>query len=176
LSGAEWPCRASRSLNAGSFGIAQIDPFLVGGEAMCMALFDDDAFDYLTPTKTATFTLADVVIPRTNRESVTLELKYGGESNERYQSAIAKAPRATGRDALKQSATLLARHVIVGWSNVLDKAGQPIRCTPEGAEELLHALIEKKLGYRYLGPLVAFVNDPTNFREPVATAEDLGNE
>jgi hypothetical protein len=141
-----------------------------------MPLFDDDQFSYLAPVKAAKFTLADVVVPRSNPEAVQLEVKYAGESNERYQSAIVKAREATGRDNLKQQATLLARHVIVGWSNVLDKTGAAVRYTSEGGEELLHALIDQKLGYRYIGPLVAFVNNPANFREPIATAADLGNE
>lgn len=135
----------------------------------------DIDLSYLTPTRTARHTLHGVHIPRNNPKPVTLIVKSGGEDNERYMSALAKAPPAFGVDGLKQSATLLARYVVVGWEDVLDRNGEPAACTPERVELVLHTCIEKKQGLHYLLPLRDRIQDPSNFREPIANAVDLGN-
>jgi hypothetical protein len=139
-----------------------------------MSLFDDADFAHLTPSGTARYTLSAVNIPRGNPEPVVLIVKHAGEGNERYQSAIMKAARATGREAMKQRATIFAKHVITGWENVL-KDGKPVPYTWQDGEELLHKLIDAKRWEVEVAGLITFSRDPDNFQSPAVDAGDLGN-
>jgi hypothetical protein len=138
-----------------------------------MSLFDDEDFAHLHPTGTARYTLSQVCIPRSNPDPVVLILKPAGASNDAYQSALVKAPRAVGKDAVKQMIGLFARHVIAGWENV-QKDGKPVPYTRAGGEELLLKLIESKRDDIAMGA-VFFARDADNFRAPIVDTGDLGN-
>jgi len=131
-------------------------------------------FSHLTPSRTAKFALHGVHVPRSNPQPVTLEVKSGGEDNAAYMGALRKTTlSADPTERLRQQASMIAKYVAVGWGGV----EKPFRAAGEDSvEELLHALIAAKQGLHYLVPLLSFVGDPTNFREPLTPVGDLGNE
>jgi hypothetical protein len=140
-----------------------------------MPLFKPGQFAHLKPERTAKYTIPNVRI--VDDEPIVLELKFAGESNGRWQSAVMKAPPATGTEKTKQWASLLAHHVIVGWTGVVGVDGKPIACSSKAVEEFLHQLIDESgTGLHFIMPLLSFAGDPSNFREPAASAADLGNE
>lgn len=141
-----------------------------------MPIFADDAFDYLCPEGTARYTLSQVR-STSKAPPITLLVKHAGESNERYQNALVKAPVLGAEDAKRQGLTLFARYVIVGWENVLDLEGKALPYTPEGGEELLLKLVDKRARRGdIVARLISFANNADNFRDEVVDAGDLGNE
>ncbi len=138
-------------------------------------LFDDSDFAHLTPAGTADYALSEVHIPRGNPNPVVLVVKPAGEANDRLRNAEIKAPAVTGKEALRQRASLFAKHVIAGWKHVLDKDGKPIAYTADGGEELLHRLIDAKRGEDLVVPFMVFARNPNHFTGPQVDAGDLGN-
>jgi hypothetical protein len=131
-------------------------------------------FDHLAPTKTARLTLSAIRIPRTNESPVVLILKHAGDGNHAFTNARAKTPPTSGRiPSYERIARLYAKHVIVGWENVVDDKGVPIAFTHELAEDMLIKLIHaRRMGEIDL--IAGFAGDADNFCEPLVSAGELG--
>jgi len=109
-----------------------------------------------------------------------VRLKIRRSGNEDYRAAVAeglKPHRAAWRAELLSSATVeeiqraaMARHVLVGWENLVDDKGEQIPYEPETAEKLLR---DPELHDLYEFVLVAS-SRMENFRREEAK-EDLGN-
>lgn len=140
-------------------------------------MFDDADFAPLVADQTARFPLTELRIPRGNPDHVWLVLKHAGESNPAYMAAVKNAKfRGLSDDAANALGDqLAARHVIVGWENVLDKAGKPLTYSVAGCVELLAKLREAKRG-GLISRLTLFAANAENFTAPTVDAGDLGNE
>ena len=72
---------------------------------------------------------------------------------------------AVTRDVLdqqrEQDRTLFAKHVIIGWSNVVDSGGRSVPFSPEVCEEFLRALPDY-----ILDDIKLFASTPGNFIDP----------
>jgi hypothetical protein len=119
---------------------------------------------------------------------VTLVVRHAGEGNRSYLSAALKGANAgrarAGRGrvtpaalqmAREEDAALFAQHVVVDWKNAVGDDGKPVPFTADACEQFLVALADPKDGRPdVFGALVAFCQNPENFRDPVGSVEDLG--
>jgi hypothetical protein len=139
-------------------------------------MFDDADFECLRADQTARFPLTELHIPRGNPECVMLVVRHAGESNDGWMRGIKNAKfRGLSDDAANRLADeLAAKHVIVGWENVLDKQGALLAYVPSAGIELLTKLREMKRG-ALISRLTGFAADASNFTASVLDAGDLGN-
>lgn len=120
----------------------------------------------------------------------TLTVKHAGPSNAAYWAAVLKQPdggatRSVVRSqeridaARAEDIKLLAKHVIVGWTNVLEDdprdptKTKPCEFSPEKCEEFM--LVYAKLAPDHFVSLTNFVGNADNFRTaPAVDGVELG--
>ena len=140
----------------------------------------DDLFEHLTPPETVDWTLVGVRYPKTNPESIVLELRWSGPGSAyaKEQKRLAMKPIADEADDMERDLRTFAKTSIGGWRNVIDE-GQPAKFDAKFAAELLvrtmrargpQGLVEARL-------MINSACSPSAFRrpDPVDTA-DLGKE
>lgn len=139
-------------------------------------MFDDADFEALRADQTARFTLHELHIPRGNPKPVTLLVKHAGESNDGYARGVKnlKFRAMSEEESTRAVDQITARYVIVGWEDVLTKAGTPIAYTNEGGLELLTKLRDMKRR-DWINALAAFCGNGANFTAASLDPGDLGN-
>lgn len=129
------------------------------------------------------YTLDTILLGGTR--SPWLDLRYAGQGNEAYQSAVLRiANERRGRSgAGKFTATKLredreldarvfAETIVVGWGEIYED-GKPAPCTPAKVLELLQVLAEDH-EYIFLG-ITQNARDATNYQDvPTGAGVELG--
>lgn len=140
----------------------------------------DDLFEHLAPPETVDWTLVGVRYPKSNPESIVLELKWSGPGSAyaKEQKKLAMKPIADETDDMERDLRTFAKTSIKGWRNVVDD-GKPAALDLKVAAELLvrtmrargaQGLVEARL-------MINYACSPAAFRRPdPVDAGDLGKE
>jgi hypothetical protein len=126
--------------------------------------------------RTARFALDSIAL---GGEAVpVLLLRYAGDGNAGFENAMAKRRPALQGATRRQSVDLLVEivsaHVVVGWENVIEDDGTKPEFTSDKAKELLSAIVAGDGGITVFNAILAFAQNPENFRGALPSVEELG--
>lgn len=107
---------------------------------------------------------------------VRLEIRSSGRINADYTSAMLKLGKDRENEGAPSTAAaldagdsrtlkLFARHIVVGWENVVDAEGKPMTFTQQGAEDLLLWVAIEQKSPDLVAPLIAYAAESNNFRD-----------
>ena len=140
----------------------------------------------LQPIKSRPVTLGNLIIDSASNKPVVLVMKHAGETNRPYINAKRRVDSTLksnsgplqGARFRELLIPIFARHVIVGWENVVEDDGTTPPCTPEKIEEFLSFLASDEGGGADIVEFaMGFAFEANNFRDaPIGDARDLGNE
>ncbi len=143
-----------------------------------MSFLDDlPSFDHLKTEPTERCVLHGINLHC--ERPLTLIVKYAGDENTAWQSAVRKIAarfvgiEPTARQSFDAYVRPFAEHVVVGWEDAFDKAGKPEAYTAEKLTALLKRVADKNL--EVAASPMFWARNQSNFRSvPNLNADEVG--
>jgi hypothetical protein len=143
-----------------------------------MGFLDDlPSFDHLAPAKTERCTVHGVTVH--SDKPLTLIVRCANEENAGWTNAVRKISgrfvgiEPTARQSFDAYLQAFAEHVVVGWEDANNKAGQPETYAPEKLVGLLKRVADRNL--EVASSPIFWARNQANFRSvALPNAEELG--